>query len=180
MSDNNPWEKVADKSYFRAVMGNIVGLGFGPKNPLACLRFGTTGNGTAPNYQIETADGTKHCFRGMGHAEAVEAGDEFAPNNLSLDLLSYMDVREMYSEVAEAVSQAIATRAEDIIRAADAGEPPVAVLIPDLSELISEGFYWRQAERDIGKMLTPDFEKAGRKRVGLTGLTFGRCYKRLH
>ncbi|MGJ8478712.1 hypothetical protein [Sphingobium yanoikuyae] len=42
MSDTEmmPWEKVADPSYFRKVMGNIVALGLGPKT-LAQPMFGS-------------------------------------------------------------------------------------------------------------------------------------------
>jgi len=85
----------------------------------------------------------------------------------------------MFPDLAEAVSHAVDKRAEDIIRAAEAGEPPVVVLIPDLNHLISEGFYWRSAERKIGALLAPNFEKADKKWVGLTGLARGRCYKRI-
>ncbi|MEC3950821.1 hypothetical protein [Sphingobium sp. HWE2-09] len=84
----------------------------------------------------------------------------------------------VFPDVAEAVSRAIDKRADEIIRAADAGEPPVTVLISDLGELIGEGIYWRNAERKIKALLTPAFETAGKKRVGLTGLAFGRCYRR--
>jgi len=95
-----PWEKVADPGYFRKVMGNMVDLGFGPKNPTpAYVRFGLTGTGHAPNYQIEGPDGAKHCFRGMGHGEAADAGDEFAPVNLSTDQFSYGDVSEMLARL---------------------------------------------------------------------------------
>lgn len=93
---NKPWEQVSDPSYFRQVMGNMVGLGFGPRQPDAAhVRFGTTGIGHAPNYQIEDASGAKHCFRGMGHAEASEVDDEFTPENLSPDRFSYADIQGM-------------------------------------------------------------------------------------
>lgn len=100
MSDNRPWEKVADDGYFRAVMGKMADLGFGPKSTkLAHVRFGVTGIGHAPNYQIEGPDGVKHCFKGMGHGEATDAGDEFAPGNLSADMFSYADVRDMLARL---------------------------------------------------------------------------------
>lgn len=95
-----PWEKAADPTYFRKVMGNMVGLGFGPKNnEPAHVRFGLTGTGHAPNYQIESPNGLKHCFRGMGHGEATEAGDEFAPDNLSAERFSYADLQGMLAEL---------------------------------------------------------------------------------
>ncbi|MEC3950822.1 hypothetical protein [Sphingobium sp. HWE2-09] len=100
MSDNRQWEKVADDGYFRAVMGKMVDLGFGPRRDEAgYVRFGITGIGHAPNYQIEGPDGVKHCFKGMGHGEAVDAGDEFAPSNLSADRFSYTDVRDMLARL---------------------------------------------------------------------------------
>lgn len=85
----------------------------------------------------------------------------------------------MFPDVEEAVSRAVEKRAEEIIGAADAGEPPVAVLIPDLHDLISEGFYWRSAERKIAALLAADFEQTDQKWVGLTGLSRGRCYRRM-
>jgi hypothetical protein len=103
MSDTEmmPWEMVADPSYFRKVMGNMVALGFGPKSPdPAYVRFGLTGIGHAPNYQVEGPDGTIHCFRGMGHGEATDAGDEFAAANLSTERFNYIDVQAMLARLA--------------------------------------------------------------------------------
>jgi len=100
MSDNRPWEKVVDDSYFRAVMGRMADLGFGHlRREAGYVRFGTTGIGHAPNYQIEGPDCVKHCFKGMGHGEATDAGDEFAPGNLSADRFSYADVRDMLARL---------------------------------------------------------------------------------
>jgi hypothetical protein len=63
------------------------------------LRFGITGNGHAPNYQIECPDGTKHRFRGMGHGEVTDAGGGFAPNNLSTERFSFADVQAMLARL---------------------------------------------------------------------------------
>lgn len=72
-----------------------------PENPgPAYVRFGLTGIGHAPNYQVENADGTIHCFRGMGHGEATDAGDEFAAANLSIERFSYIDVQAMLARLA--------------------------------------------------------------------------------
>lgn len=99
-NDRTPWEDVSDPSYFRQVMGNIVALGFGPRRAeSAHVRFGLTGVGHAPNYQIEAPDGTKHCFRGMGHGEATDAGEEFAANNLSSETFSYSDIEKMLARI---------------------------------------------------------------------------------
>lgn len=85
----------------------------------------------------------------------------------------------MYPDVIEAITRIIAERTDEIICAAEAGEPPVAVLIPDLSDMISEGFYWRRAEVAIKELLSENFEVVGKKLVGLTGLPRGRCYRRI-
>lgn len=85
----------------------------------------------------------------------------------------------MFPEVMEAVSRTIAAKTDEIIRAADAGEPPVMVLIPELGDMISEGFYWRRADAAIKSLLSAEFEVAGKKPVGLVGLPRGRCYRRI-
>lgn len=104
MTTNKPWEQVTDPSYFRQVLGKMYALGFGPKSDGAAhIRFGTTGIGHSPNYQIEGPDGVKHCFKGMGHAEATDVADEFAPANLSEEQFSYADVEAMLARVIEAV-----------------------------------------------------------------------------
>ncbi len=82
-------------------------------------------------------------------------------------------------ELHAAITAALERHAEEILRAADAGEPPISVLIPDLDDLISEGIYWRNLERTIEALLTPSFEKAERKPIGLTGLPRARCYRRI-
>lgn len=82
-------------------------------------------------------------------------------------------------ELHAAITAALERHADDILRAADAGEPPISVLIPDLDDLISEGIYWRNLERAIEALLTPSFEKAERKPIGLTGLPRALCYRRI-
>jgi hypothetical protein len=71
-------------------------------------------------------------------------------------------------ELLEAVDRAIQNRMAAIKQAAEAGEPPIATLIPDLDGLVIEAFYWRAAERIIAMALAPDFQKAGRKAVPIT------------
>ena len=97
-----PWDEVSDPSYFKKVMGNMVGLGFGPRrSEVGHVRFGKTGIGHAPNYQIEGPDGVKHCFRGMGHAEAPDVDEEFAANNLSEQQFTYDEVRSMLARLSD-------------------------------------------------------------------------------
>lgn len=94
-----PWELVTDENYFRGVMLSMVDLGFGPKkNGQAHVRFGLTGIGYAPNYQIEVPDGTKHCFLGIGHGIADLDGD-YDPNKLSSVQFTYKDVEGMLGRV---------------------------------------------------------------------------------
>jgi hypothetical protein len=83
------------------------------------------------------------------------------------------------TDIGIAAECAIEKRADDIIRAADAGEPPVTVLIPDLDHLICEGLYWRMVERMVAERLGPGFEKAGSKLVPIGCHRRARCYKRV-
>ncbi|KQM19911.1 hypothetical protein [Novosphingobium sp. Leaf2] len=73
---------------------------------------------------------------------------------------------------------AIERHADDIIHAVDAGEPPLAALIPDLDHLICEGLYWRMVERMIAERLGSDYEKAGSRSVPIACHRRARCYKR--
>lgn len=82
-------------------------------------------------------------------------------------------------ELGIAMRRALEQHDDDIARAADAGEPPVAVLVPALDDLIFEGIYWRWLEKTVEKRLTPGFEVMGKKPLSLTGLPRGRCYRRV-
>lgn len=91
---DKPWEEVSDPRYFSRVLGSMVAIGFGPKHEgKAHVRFGNTGKGHAPNYQIDTVDGGKHCFMGLNHQEASE--EEFDTDNLSQERFSYSQVQSM-------------------------------------------------------------------------------------
>jgi hypothetical protein len=95
-----PWEKVTDPNYFRKVLGQMVALGFGPKHEgKAHVRFGGTGGGHAPNYQIEDNVGTTHCFRGMSHDPATLGDDAFAEKNLSEERFTYAQVQAMLARL---------------------------------------------------------------------------------
>lgn len=101
MTTNKPWKQVADEGYFRKVLGNMRVLGFGPRSGAdAHVRFGTTGIGHAPNYQIEGPDGVKHCFKGLNHKGAPDVGGEFAPANLSEEQFSHADVEAMLARLS--------------------------------------------------------------------------------
>ncbi|NVD46129.1 hypothetical protein [Qipengyuania atrilutea] len=84
----------------------MASSGFGPIHEAkAHVRFGTTGGGHAPNYQIESAAGAKYCFRGMGHEAASEVDDAFAEKNLSDERFSYAQVQAMLASLIETHKQ---------------------------------------------------------------------------
>lgn len=98
-SADRPWEKVTDPSYFRAVLRNFVAMGYGlAKDGRAKVRFGVTGGGVHPNYQIETDDARLQCFRGSSHKEASDLAASFDPDNIS-DAFAYSDVTEMLQRI---------------------------------------------------------------------------------
>lgn len=95
MAEKRPWEDVTDPSYFRAVMRNFVAMGFGPsKGSEAVVRFGSTGGGVHPNYQIEGRDASVQCFRGSNHKEADDLAEAFIPANIS-EPFTYDEVSEL-------------------------------------------------------------------------------------
>jgi hypothetical protein len=83
------------------------------------------------------------------------------------------------TDVGIAASRAIEKHATAIIRAADAGEPPVMVLIEDLDSLICEGLYWRMVERMVEQQLGAGYEKAKSKPVPIGCHRRGRSYQRV-
>lgn len=94
-----PWELVSNPSYFRQVLGNMVALGFGPKfTGEAHIRFGNTGIGHAPHYQIEDEGGSKHCFSGLNHKSSSE--EAFESDHLSEERFTYADIQAMLSRLA--------------------------------------------------------------------------------
>jgi len=103
----------------------------------------------------------------------------FQPKSLE-DAIEYGSLADFHMKVvAEIAPRALERRTAEIIRAADAGQPPIVVLIPDLDHLICEGYYWRQVERMIRTLLEPDFMKAGSKPTSIGCHPRGRCYARV-
>ena len=82
------------------------------------------------------------------------------------------------SELGLMISRAIETHADEIRRAADAGDAPISVIGSLLYEHIDENIYWRLAEKMIAELLGPDFEAAGRKDVPIRTYRRGRYFKR--
>lgn len=64
--------------FAQMVMGNMVKAGHGMS-----VRFGTTGRGIYPNYQIRYADGTVRAFRGRTHQLFFGQDGQFSPLRLS-------------------------------------------------------------------------------------------------
>ena len=81
---DRPWEDVTDPRYFKGVMRNMIKLKLGPSSGGAGrVKFGRTGIGHSPNYQIEGQHGAKYLFNGMGHSDAWHIEDEFSEDHLS-------------------------------------------------------------------------------------------------
>lgn len=96
MNLNQPWELVSSSTYFRRVLGNFVNLGFGPKQDgKAHVRFGNTGNGHSPHYQIIDESGSVICFNGRNHKQDKTVANAFAEGNLSERSFQYSDVQTL-------------------------------------------------------------------------------------
>jgi hypothetical protein len=83
------------------------------------------------------------------------------------------------TQIGIVASQAIERCADDMLSAANAGEPPIAVIAPLLTDLICENLYWRMVDRMIAQWLGPQYEKAGNKSSTLSNRPRARCYKRV-
>jgi hypothetical protein len=83
------------------------------------------------------------------------------------------------TNIGIAALSAIEKHADDMIRAADAGDPPVELLIPYLNNLICEGLYWRMVDRIIDEWLGPQYRQAGKKPVSRSVYGRARCYRRV-
>lgn len=77
---NKPvWEQVSNDRYYRKVLGNLVKFG----GSGGSVRFGVTGNGVAPNYQVSSTDGTMTLFGGLSHKPDSFPVVEFEEAHLS-------------------------------------------------------------------------------------------------
>ena len=86
-------EKVTEPAYFKRVLGNFVALGAGPKKGrTAFARFGETGIGQSPHYQIELEDGSTFCFNGRNHERETESTEGFEPSNLTDRTFDYSSI----------------------------------------------------------------------------------------
>lgn len=64
--------------FAQMVMGNMVKVGRG-----IAVRFGTTGRGVYPNYEVRYADGTVRAFRGRTHQLFFGGEGRFSDGHLS-------------------------------------------------------------------------------------------------
>jgi len=67
------------------------------------VRFGTEGEGIAPNYEVEHTNGEKVAFRGLSHKENTET-PTYAVDHLS-QTYSYTDVQKLLANCLARPSQ---------------------------------------------------------------------------
>ena len=89
MQSNKPWEQVKSPIYFERVLKNMERI----RDPQRRrVRFGTLGEGVAPNYQIEElGTGRKVNFYGLTHRpylqrevfDEAHLSDQFTPDAVS-------------------------------------------------------------------------------------------------
>jgi hypothetical protein len=95
------WEKVDTHNYYREVMGNMYELRTEQEEAIH-VRFGTTGNGTSPHYEIEKEDSSKHPFNGLNHNIFVDAPEgEFNSTNLTEQTYLIADIKLLLKDAIE-------------------------------------------------------------------------------
>jgi hypothetical protein len=96
MPTNRPWEDVTEDSYFRGILGNIHHRGgLGPRAEIR-VRFGITGDGTSPNYQLEGSNGQVYRFAGNGHELFhKDPTISFEPDRMSEETFGVEDIKQM-------------------------------------------------------------------------------------
>lgn len=88
------FEKVEDHNYFRDVLGNMSSQANGNHGTVQ-VRFGKTGVGFSPNYQITVGPITKR-YSGRSHELFHEEPNvAFEEDNLTQGVYSFADVQEM-------------------------------------------------------------------------------------
>ena len=102
---------------------------------------------------------------------------DFARDLILSDPFSLLEFKT--TKVGTAATQAIERRASEIIRAVDAGDPPLWVLAPDLANLFCEGLYWRMVDRMIAEWLGPKYEATRSRSSATSERPRARCYKRV-
>lgn len=97
MSSARPHELVEEPDYFRDVLGNMRMV---TDKELRRVRFGLTGEGFAPNYEITVPDGNymettvRFPISGLTHKTHHQAPEPFEAANLT-EKFSWEDVLEM-------------------------------------------------------------------------------------
>ena len=92
-----PHELVKDQNYFRDVRGNMGAMI--SEKELRRVRFGLSGEGVAPNYQVSTPGETeKYPFSGLSHKPDQRTLEAYDDANLT-DPFTWEDVQQMLERV---------------------------------------------------------------------------------
>jgi len=89
-----PWELVESPMYFRCILGNMTRAD--TARAVVTARFGLSGNGARPNYQIETPNGMRLSYLGSSHAIDRHApASGYEESQLSTQRFTYTDVQTL-------------------------------------------------------------------------------------
>lgn len=93
MEDDKPWLLVRDPAYFRGVLGSMVAFDRNARHDSSIVvRFGLTGDGVRPNYQVESP-GRSAAKRGDSHAPDKQAfAASYADHDISAEHFALADV----------------------------------------------------------------------------------------
>lgn len=84
------WEQVNNFDYYEQVAGNMIS-----PNDDTTVRFGTTGDGTRPNYQVTKSNGETVAYSGLNHKEDKKT-DIYNDHRISEKAYSRSEVRQLY------------------------------------------------------------------------------------
>jgi hypothetical protein len=96
MTDNKPWLLVRDPGYFRGVLGSMVAFHANARHESSItVRFGLTGDGIRPNYQIE-APARVAPKRGDNHRDDMHAAATgYTDADLSSERFTLVEVQAL-------------------------------------------------------------------------------------
>jgi hypothetical protein len=90
-----PWQLVRNPDYFRDVLGSMINVDGNARNDNhLVVRFGLTGDGIRPNYQIETPLGNVHPIRGNNHKPDRQVS-KYATDELSEERFTFQGVQTL-------------------------------------------------------------------------------------
>ena len=79
---DEPWSHVEDPDYFKEIMKNVVHYGGPVAGNASTVRFGMTGKGIRPNYQISYGD-KKVAIASVNHKPDSSSPEEYDDEKLS-------------------------------------------------------------------------------------------------